>query len=174
MAAYNFDHSFCSICSILSPAVFNQSPYPFPQGVPFSAVRLWQIDDAWNRSSGIFVTMLLSVAGALVAGFLGRGLGWYREGGPGGLFASIIGAYLRFIAWWRPATRESVPTTGLDYLDHIQVDEEWRLFDVQGFSGRFCSPRKKFRCMHFKHTSFTEGPTRKHRDVAATVTASGW
>ena len=29
------------ICSILCPAVFNQSPYPFLQGVPFSAVRLW-------------------------------------------------------------------------------------------------------------------------------------
>ena len=33
---------------------------------------------------GIFVTMLLGVAGALVAGFLGRGLGWYREGEPVG------------------------------------------------------------------------------------------
>ena len=41
---------------------------------------------------GIFVTMLLGVAGALIAGFLGRGLGWYREGEAVGLFASIIGA----------------------------------------------------------------------------------
>ena len=38
---------------------------------------------------GIFVTMLLGVAGALVAGFLGRTLGWYREGEPVGLFASV-------------------------------------------------------------------------------------
>jgi uncharacterized membrane protein YeaQ/YmgE (transglycosylase-associated protein family) len=36
--------------------------------------------------------MLLGVAGALVAGFLGRGLGWYREGEPVGWIASIIGA----------------------------------------------------------------------------------
>jgi uncharacterized membrane protein YeaQ/YmgE (transglycosylase-associated protein family) len=41
---------------------------------------------------GMFVTMLLGVAGALVAGFLGRGLGWYREGEPVGVFASIVGA----------------------------------------------------------------------------------
>jgi uncharacterized membrane protein YeaQ/YmgE (transglycosylase-associated protein family) len=43
---------------------------------------------------GIFITMLLGVAGALVAGFLGRGLGWYREGEPVGWFASIIGAVI--------------------------------------------------------------------------------
>jgi len=43
---------------------------------------------------GIFITMLLGVAGALVAGFLGRGLGWYREGDPVGWFASIIGAVI--------------------------------------------------------------------------------
>jgi uncharacterized membrane protein YeaQ/YmgE (transglycosylase-associated protein family) len=43
---------------------------------------------------GIFVTMLLGVAGALVAGFLGRSLGWYREGESVGLFASVIGAII--------------------------------------------------------------------------------
>lgn len=29
---------------------------------------------------GIFITMLLGIAGSIVAGFLGRTLGWYREG----------------------------------------------------------------------------------------------
>ena len=51
-----------------------------------------QTDDARKSPGGIFITMLLGVAGALVAGFLGRALGWYREGEPVGLFASIIGA----------------------------------------------------------------------------------
>jgi uncharacterized membrane protein YeaQ/YmgE (transglycosylase-associated protein family) len=42
---------------------------------------------------GIIVTMLLGVAGALVAGFLGRALGWYDSPGEGpGIIASIIGA----------------------------------------------------------------------------------
>lgn len=43
---------------------------------------------------GVIVTMLLGVAGALVAGFLGRALGWYYEGESAGLIASIIGAVL--------------------------------------------------------------------------------
>jgi uncharacterized membrane protein YeaQ/YmgE (transglycosylase-associated protein family)/DNA-binding CsgD family transcriptional regulator len=42
---------------------------------------------------GILVTMLLGVAGAFVAGFLGRAFGWYTEVGDGpGIIASIVGA----------------------------------------------------------------------------------
>jgi len=42
---------------------------------------------------GIVVTMLLGVAGSLVAGFLGRAFGWYRSPGEGpGIIVSIIGA----------------------------------------------------------------------------------
>jgi uncharacterized membrane protein YeaQ/YmgE (transglycosylase-associated protein family) len=42
---------------------------------------------------GIIVTMLIGVAGALLAGFLGRALGWYSNPGEGpGIIASIIGA----------------------------------------------------------------------------------
>jgi uncharacterized membrane protein YeaQ/YmgE (transglycosylase-associated protein family) len=42
---------------------------------------------------GIIVTMLIGVAGALLAGFLGRALGWYTDPGQGpGIIASIIGA----------------------------------------------------------------------------------
>ena len=42
---------------------------------------------------GIIVTILLGIGGALVAGFLGRAVGWYDEPGEGaGLIASVIGA----------------------------------------------------------------------------------
>ncbi|MGN6111171.1 MAG: GlsB/YeaQ/YmgE family stress response membrane protein [Kofleriaceae bacterium] len=41
---------------------------------------------------GIIVTMLLGVAGSLLAGFLGRAFGWYSEGQGAGFIASIIGA----------------------------------------------------------------------------------
>jgi uncharacterized membrane protein YeaQ/YmgE (transglycosylase-associated protein family) len=42
---------------------------------------------------GIIVTMLLGVAGAMLAGFLGRAVGWYDNVGEGpGIIASIIGA----------------------------------------------------------------------------------
>jgi uncharacterized membrane protein YeaQ/YmgE (transglycosylase-associated protein family) len=44
---------------------------------------------------GIIVTMLIGVAGALLAGFLGRALGWYTDPGEGpGIIASIIGALI--------------------------------------------------------------------------------
>jgi uncharacterized membrane protein YeaQ/YmgE (transglycosylase-associated protein family) len=44
---------------------------------------------------GVIVTMLIGVAGALLAGFLGRALGWYSDPGTGpGIIASIIGAMI--------------------------------------------------------------------------------
>ena len=51
--------------------------------------------------------MLLGVAGSLVAGFLGRALGWYRSGSSGpGIVASIIGALvlLGIYRWPRTAS----------------------------------------------------------------------
>jgi uncharacterized membrane protein YeaQ/YmgE (transglycosylase-associated protein family) len=43
---------------------------------------------------GILVTMLLGVAGSLVAGFLGRALGLYEAGEGAGLLMSVVGAIL--------------------------------------------------------------------------------
>ena len=43
---------------------------------------------------GIIVTMLLGLAGSVVAGVLGRAVGWYREGQPASFIASIIGAVI--------------------------------------------------------------------------------
>jgi uncharacterized membrane protein YeaQ/YmgE (transglycosylase-associated protein family) len=43
---------------------------------------------------GWIVTLLLGLAGAFVAGFVGEQLGWYREGEPAGFIASVFGAIL--------------------------------------------------------------------------------
>lgn len=43
---------------------------------------------------GIIVTMLLGVAGALVGGWAGQALGWYRQGQGAGFFMSLLGAIL--------------------------------------------------------------------------------
>jgi uncharacterized membrane protein YeaQ/YmgE (transglycosylase-associated protein family) len=43
---------------------------------------------------GFIVTILLGVAGAFVAGFLGRGLGWYAPDEAAGFIASTVGAML--------------------------------------------------------------------------------
>ncbi|HSI63991.1 MAG TPA: GlsB/YeaQ/YmgE family stress response membrane protein [Candidatus Saccharimonadia bacterium] len=43
---------------------------------------------------GCIITMLLGIAGAFVAGFLGRTLGWYAPNEPAGFIASVVGAIL--------------------------------------------------------------------------------
>ena len=48
---------------------------------------------------GIWVTMLLGVAGALLAGWLGRLVGWYQEGQSAGFIMSIIGAIVLLIIY---------------------------------------------------------------------------
>lgn len=46
---------------------------------------------------GWVMTMLLGIAGAIIAGLLGRIVGWYRPGEGAGLIASVLGAML--ILW---------------------------------------------------------------------------
>jgi uncharacterized membrane protein YeaQ/YmgE (transglycosylase-associated protein family) len=48
---------------------------------------------------GIFITMLLGIAGALLAGFIGRALGWYAPGQGAGIIASIIGAIILLLIY---------------------------------------------------------------------------
>jgi uncharacterized membrane protein YeaQ/YmgE (transglycosylase-associated protein family) len=48
---------------------------------------------------GCLVTILLGIAGAFVAGFLGRVIGWYEPGQPAGFIASVIGAMLVLLVY---------------------------------------------------------------------------
>lgn len=44
---------------------------------------------------GCIITILLGIAGALLAGFLGRAIGWYGPGDEGaGFIAAIVGAFV--------------------------------------------------------------------------------
>jgi uncharacterized membrane protein YeaQ/YmgE (transglycosylase-associated protein family) len=43
---------------------------------------------------GWIITMLLGLAGSFVAGYLGRLVGWYREGQSAGFIMSVLGAIL--------------------------------------------------------------------------------
>ena len=43
---------------------------------------------------GCIVTVLLGVAGALVAGWLGHAIGWYITGEGAGFIAAIVGAII--------------------------------------------------------------------------------
>jgi uncharacterized membrane protein YeaQ/YmgE (transglycosylase-associated protein family) len=48
---------------------------------------------------GILITMLLGIAGSVVAGFLGRALGLYREGQAAGFLMSVLGAILLLVVY---------------------------------------------------------------------------
>jgi uncharacterized membrane protein YeaQ/YmgE (transglycosylase-associated protein family) len=53
-----------------------------------------------GRDPGGFVlTAVLGIAGALVGGFLGRSLGWYREGDPVGFVVAVLGAILLLVVY---------------------------------------------------------------------------
>ena len=43
---------------------------------------------------GCIITVLLGIAGALVAGWIGHAVGWYETGEGAGFIAAIIGAFL--------------------------------------------------------------------------------
>jgi uncharacterized membrane protein YeaQ/YmgE (transglycosylase-associated protein family) len=43
---------------------------------------------------GCIVTILLGIAGAVVAGWLGQRIGWYQPGQGAGFLAAIVGALI--------------------------------------------------------------------------------
>ena len=43
---------------------------------------------------GCLMTIILGIGGAVLAGFLGQQLGWYRPGEGAGFIAAIVGAVL--------------------------------------------------------------------------------
>ena len=57
---------------------------------------------------GCIVTILLGVAGAMLAGFLGNTLGWYRQGEGAGFIAAIIGAIIILFIYRLVAGRRRV------------------------------------------------------------------
>ena len=54
---------------------------------------------------GFIVTILLGIAGALVAGFLGRAVGWYQPGDGAGFIAAVVGAFLILLIYRLIVTR---------------------------------------------------------------------
>jgi uncharacterized membrane protein YeaQ/YmgE (transglycosylase-associated protein family) len=59
-----------------------------------------------NDPGGAVITILLGIAGSIVAAFIGRSLGWYVEGQPAGFVASVLGAIL-LLALYRALTSRS-------------------------------------------------------------------
>ena len=48
---------------------------------------------------GCLITILLGIAGALLAGFIGKSIGWYEEGDAAGFLAAIVGAFILLLLY---------------------------------------------------------------------------
>jgi len=52
-----------------------------------------------DDSMGWIMTIVLGIAGSLIAGYVGRALGWYQPGQPAGWIASVIGAIILLVIY---------------------------------------------------------------------------
>jgi uncharacterized membrane protein YeaQ/YmgE (transglycosylase-associated protein family) len=62
-----------------------------------------------NEPSGFVLTTILGIVGAIVATFLGQGLGWYRADEGAGLIGAIVGAVLVLAIWGFISNRRTSP-----------------------------------------------------------------
>ena len=62
---------------------------------------------------GLVITMLLGIAGSIVAGFIGRSAGWYAEGEPAGFIASVLGAILLLFLYRAITSRNGAGSSGI-------------------------------------------------------------
>jgi uncharacterized membrane protein YeaQ/YmgE (transglycosylase-associated protein family) len=58
---------------------------------------------------GFVITIILGVVGVLLGGFVGRALGWYREGDPVGFVMAVVGAVI-LLAIYRMVARRTAGT----------------------------------------------------------------
>jgi uncharacterized membrane protein YeaQ/YmgE (transglycosylase-associated protein family) len=48
---------------------------------------------------GFIITILLGIAGAFIASYLGQAVGWYKPGQPAGWIMSIVGAMILLLLY---------------------------------------------------------------------------
>ncbi|CAM3280812.1 GlsB/YeaQ/YmgE family stress response membrane protein [Cupriavidus taiwanensis] len=48
---------------------------------------------------GWIMTIILGILGSVVAGYVGRALGWYQPGEPAGWIASVVGAIVLLVIY---------------------------------------------------------------------------
>ena len=60
-----------------------------------------------NNPSGFILTIVLGIAGAFLATFVGQAVGWYRADQGAGFIAAAVGAIVVLFLWNRFATRRA-------------------------------------------------------------------
>jgi uncharacterized membrane protein YeaQ/YmgE (transglycosylase-associated protein family) len=57
---------------------------------------------------GFVITAIIGIVGALLGGYLGRAVGWYREGDPVGFVVAVIGAIILLALYRAVAGRRTL------------------------------------------------------------------
>ena len=65
-----------------------------------------------NNPSGFLLTVVLGIAGAFLATFIGQSVGWYRLDQGAGLVGATVGAFLILFIWHRLAAHNVVRDPG--------------------------------------------------------------
>ena len=71
-----------------------------------------------NNPSGFILTVVLGIAGAFLATFVGQAIGWYRVDQGAGLIGATVGALVVMFVWHRLVSNRVIadpgtPTIGL-------------------------------------------------------------
>jgi uncharacterized membrane protein YeaQ/YmgE (transglycosylase-associated protein family) len=61
---------------------------------------------------GLILTIVLGIAGALLGGFIGHGLGWSREDDPVGFLMAVLGAILILVVCHKTGKSRDEPALG--------------------------------------------------------------
>jgi uncharacterized membrane protein YeaQ/YmgE (transglycosylase-associated protein family) len=95
------DYSESSIHHVEPPRAAKESPMHIIGWIVFGLVVgiVAKFLMPGRDPGGFVLTAVLGIAGALVGGFLGRSLGWYREGDPVGFVVAVLGAILLLVVY---------------------------------------------------------------------------
>jgi uncharacterized membrane protein YeaQ/YmgE (transglycosylase-associated protein family) len=65
-----------------------------------------------NNPTGFILTVVLGIAGAFLATFIGQMIGWYRPDQGAGFIAATFGAVAVLFIWHRLVVAGSIPDPG--------------------------------------------------------------
>jgi uncharacterized membrane protein YeaQ/YmgE (transglycosylase-associated protein family) len=66
-----------------------------------------------NNPPGFLVTMVLGIAGAFVATFIGQSIGWHRPDQGAGLIGATLGSIIVLFIWHRLVVQRAVSDPGI-------------------------------------------------------------
>ena len=65
-----------------------------------------------NNPSGFILTVVLGIAGAFFATWIGQAIGWYRPDQGAGFIGATVGAVVVLFIWHRFVTARVIPDAG--------------------------------------------------------------